>query len=116
MDGEDARQCAKNTQGPKNQENSIPHASIDANQESGPVLNIGIATILDVLGIEVQVPSLSTPQRFTWLLISRGHERFVNEIHRHNPEFVNYSSSLHTKEENFDNVSFESVKPSHGKP
>ena len=102
--------------GPRNQENSRLYASIDANQEIGPVLNIGLATIFDVLGIAVQVPSLRSPERFKYILISRGHEKFVNEIHRHDPEFVNYSSSLHTKEENFDNVSFESVKPSYGKP
>ena len=33
---------------------------IDAEQEIGPVLNIGIATVFDVPGIEVQVPSLSS--------------------------------------------------------
>ena len=109
MDGDDARQGAKNTR-PRNQEDSRPYASIDANQEIGPVLNIGIATVLDVPGIEVQVPSLSTPERSTWILISGGYERLVNEIHRHNPETVNYSSSLRTKEEHFDDVSFESVK------
>ena len=43
-----------------------------------------------------------------WILISRGHER-LNEIHRHNSDIVNYSSSLRTKEENF-NVCFESSK------
>ena len=83
----------------------------DANQESGPVLSVGVATVLDVPGIEVQVPSLSTPERSMWILISRGHERFVNEILRHNPEIVNHSSSLRTKEEDFINVSLESVKP-----
>ena len=45
------------------------------------------------------------------MLISRGHERFVNDIHRHNSDIVNYSSSLRTKEENFNNVCFESSKP-----
>ena len=44
-------------------------------------------------------------------LISRGHERFVNEINRHNSDTVNYSSSLRTKEENLNNVCFESSKP-----
>ena len=111
--GRRTSRCKEYT-GPRNQEDSRPYASIDANQEIGPGLNIGIATILDVLGIEVQVPSLSTPERSIWILISRGYERFVNEIHRHNPEPVNYSSSLRTKEENFDNVSFESVKPATG--
>ena len=85
-DGEEARRCAKNTQytAPRNREDSRPYASIDVNQEIGPVLNVGIATILDIPGIEVQVPSLSTPERSIWILIRRGHERFVNEIHRHN--------------------------------
>ena len=46
-----------------------------------------------------------------WILISRGHERFVNEIHRHNSDIVNYSSSLRTKEENLNNVCSESSKP-----
>ena len=101
--------CKENT-APRNWEDSRPYASIDANQEIGPVLNIGIATVIDVLGSEVQVPSLSTPGCSAWILISRGHERFVNEIHRHNSNIVNYSSSLRTKEANFDNVGFESSK------
>ena len=37
-----------------------PYESIDADQEIGPVLNIGLSTVIDVLDIEVQVPSLST--------------------------------------------------------
>ena len=73
---------------PRNQEESKPHASIDAETEIGPVLNIEIATIVDVPGIEVQVPS---PGYSAWILISRGHERFVNEIHRHNSHIVNYA-------------------------
>ena len=85
--------------------------SKSTNQEIGPVLNIWIATIVDVPGIEVQVPSLRTPGRSLWILTLRGHERFVNEIHRHNSEIVNHSSSLRTKEENFDIVGFESSKP-----
>ena len=46
----------------RNREDSRPYASIDAEQEIGPVLNIGIATVFDVPGIEVQVPSLSFPR------------------------------------------------------
>ena len=42
---------------PRNREDSKPYASIDAETETGPVLNIEIATIIDVPGIEVQVPS-----------------------------------------------------------
>ena len=59
----------------------------------------------------MQVPSLSSPGYSVWILISGGHERFVNEIHRHNSDIVNYSSSLHTKEENLNNVCSEFSKP-----
>ena len=86
---------------PRKREDSRPYASIDAEHEIGPVLNIGIATVIDVHGIEVQVPSLSYS---VWILISRGHERFVDEIHRHNSDIVNYSSSLRTKEDNLNDV------------
>ena len=68
----------------------IYSAQIDAEKEIGPVLNFETATIIDVLGINVQVPSLSSPGYSVWILISRGHERFVDEIHRHNSDIVNY--------------------------
>ena len=96
---------------PRNREDSKPYASNDANQEIGLVSNIEIATIIDVPGIEVQVPSLSSPRYSVWILISRGHERFVNEIHRHNSDIVNYSSSLRAMEDNLNDVCFESPKP-----
>ena len=70
----------------RNREDSKPYASTDAEKEQCPVRNIEIATIVDVPGIEVQVPSL--------VLKSRGHERYVHEIHRYNSDIVNYSSSL----------------------
>ena len=71
---------------------------IDAENEIGPALNIGIAPVIDVPDIEVQVPSLSSP---VWMSTSRGHERFANEIHR---------SSLRAKECKLDDVCLESSK------
>ena len=67
---------------PRNREDSRPCASVDAEKEIGPVSKIGIATVIDVPGIEVQVPSLSSSGYSVWILESRGHERFVTEIHR----------------------------------
>ena len=107
--GRSTSMCKEYT-APRNQEDSRSYASIDAKRENGPVLIIGIATFIDVPGIEVQVLSLSSTGSPAWIWKSRGHEGFVNEIHRHNSEIVNYSSSLCTKEENFDNVGFESSK------
>ena len=99
---------------PRNQKDSRPFALIDANQKIDPISNIEIALIVNVPGIEMQVPSLSDLWRSMWILTSRGKERFVNEIHRHKPGIVNDSSSLRTKEESLENVSFESVKPASG--
>ena len=95
----------------RNREDSKPHASIDAENEIGPVLNIEIATITEVPGIVVQVLSLGSLGYSVLILISRGHERFVNEIHRHNSDFVNYSSSLRAKEDNLNDVCLESSTP-----
>ena len=110
-DGESALRCAQNSQHPENREGSRPDAPVDAEKEIGPVLYIEIATIIDFVGIEVLVPSLSSPGYSVWILICRGHERFVNEIHRHNSDIMNYSSSLREKEDNLNDVCFESSKP-----
>ena len=94
----------------RKREDSKPFASIDAEKEIGPVLNMKIATIIDVPGIEVQVPSLCSPGYSVWILISRCHERLVSEIHRHISDIVNYSSSLRAKEDNLNVVCLESSK------
>ena len=73
----------------RSQRDSRQCASVDADQERGTFLNIGIATIVDVPGNEVQVPSLSDPWRSIWMLISRGEEKFVNEIRGHNSGLEN---------------------------
>ena len=67
-----------------------------------------IAAIVDVLGIQMQVPSLSSPGYSVWILIGRGHEIFVNEIHCLKSDIVKHSSSLHAKD-NY--VYLESSKP-----
>ena len=110
-DGENAHQCAKNIQRPETERIQSHTHQLMQKKKLVQSLNIEIATIMFVLGMEVQVPSLRTQDAPYGFLISRGHERFVNEIHRHNSNIVNYSSSLRTKEDNFDNVGFESSKP-----
>ena len=95
----------------RNREDSKPYTSTHAEKEIGPVLYIEIATIIDVRGIEVQVPSLSSPGYSVWILISRGHERFVNEIHRHNSDIVNHSSLLRAMEDKLNDVCLETSKP-----
>ena len=64
----------------------------------------------------MQVQSLSNSKYPTRILISRGHERFVNELHLHNATIVNHSSSKHRREEKSDQVNQDSDKPAFGKP
>ena len=94
----------------RNHMDSRPFASTDAYQHIGPVLNIGIAKILDVYRTEVQFSSLSDPRFPTWILTSRDHERFVNELHLHNNTIVNQSFSLQGSENNSDGVNQDSNK------
>ena len=108
-DGESALRCAKNLQRPETERIQSHTHRLMQKKEMGPVIKIEIATIFDVHGIEVQVPSLSSLGYSVWILISRGHERFEIEIHRHNSDIVNYSSTLRMKE-NVNNVCSESSK------
>ena len=100
---------------PRNDKDSRPYTSIDAHQKVGLVLNVGIAKVLDVHGIEVQVQSMSDPIFPTWIVTSRGHERLVNELHLHNTTIVNHSSLLLRREETSDQVNQDFNKPAFGK-
>ena len=60
-DGGKRTSMCKKFSAPRNQEDSKPYASFDANKQIDPVLNVEIASIIDVPNIEVQVPSLSSP-------------------------------------------------------
>ena len=62
LEGDGWRKCTSKCReytAPRNQKDSRQFESVDADQEIGPVLNIGTATIVDVPGLEV--PSLSDP-------------------------------------------------------
>ena len=52
----------------------------------GPVLEVHIVNILDGYGIEVAIPSISSPTYTSQVVISRETERFVNEFHDHKEE------------------------------
>ena len=71
---------------------------------------LGLLKLLMFLDWSIHVPSLSSPGYSVCILIRRGRERFVNEIHRNNSDIVNCSSSLRAKEENLNNMCSESSK------
>ena len=97
MDGKDARRCAKNTQ---DQEIMRIRDHAHRLMHTHRLVQSGMLELQQFHNVE----------RSIWILISRGHETFVNGIHRHNFNIVNYSSSLRRTEENLHNVGFEYFK------
>ena len=69
-DGESALRCAKNLQRPETERIQSHTHQLMQKKKFGPVLNIEIATVVDIPGIEVQVPSLSSPGYSVWILIN----------------------------------------------
>ena len=51
----------------------------------GPVLQVHIIQFLGTHGIEIQIPSTTTPNRTSWVVICRGKNRFVDELHLRDP-------------------------------
>ena len=97
-DGENPHQCAENVQRPETER--IQGHTHRLMQNKKLVLS-------EILGLLTEFPKILRMD----FVISRGHERFVNENHRHNSDIVNCSSSLRTKKENLNNVCSESSKP-----
>ena len=47
----------------------------------GPVIEVQIVKILDLYGLELAIPSLNDRERTSYVMLSRGKNRFVDEIH-----------------------------------
>ena len=55
--------------------------------EIGPVLEVNTFCHLDVHGIEIQIPSTSGDNTNVWVVISRGSNRYVDELRYKDPEY-----------------------------
>ena len=51
-----------------------------------------VTRLLDICGIQIQIPSLSQPECSSWVLICRGIEMFLYELHHHDH---NHKSRVH---------------------
>ena len=51
----------------------------------GPVIQVHIIHFLGTHGIEIQIPSTTTPNRNSWVVICRGKNRYVDELHLRDP-------------------------------
>ena len=101
---------------PREHPDSLCFATINANTKIGPILNIRISQVFCIYGLEVQIPSLSRPRYSSWILICRGLERFVDELHLHDRHINTPSSSLLRQRNDSEHVVMASEQPSSGKP
>ena len=69
-------------------------ATIKAKTTFGPVLNVHVSKLCGVHSFEVQIESLSSQGHTSWMLICRGLERFVEELHTYDNKVYTPSTSL----------------------
>ena len=53
----------------------------------GPVLQVRTTCYLDIYGIELQFPSTSGDDSKSWVVISRGANRYVEELRYNDPDY-----------------------------
>ena len=75
---------------PHDDQDSEPFGWIRGQTKIGPVLHVRVTCCRDQYGIEIQVPSMSRKRSCSWIVISRGPNRYVDE-------------SWHDKEEHEEN-------------
>ena len=78
----------------------------------GPVTEVQIVNILDSYGLEIAIPSPDNSKRTSYILISRGNSRFVDELHIPNPNSdtaLNYS--LNIRRQKIANIAWRSRRP-----
>ena len=86
--GDRTRACRERTH-PRANSNSRIFAAIPERTVIGPVRQVHIVKFLGTHGIEIQIPSTTTKERNSWVVLYRGKNRFVDALpHRdpgHNP-------------------------------
>ena len=60
---------------------SRAHAEIPGETIIGPVIEVHVMQVFGTHGLAIETPSPNSPKRTSWVLISRGNSRFVDELH-----------------------------------
>ena len=71
---------------PRPDSDSRKYAAIPRQTIIGPVIQVHIFQFLGTHGIQIQIPSTTTSDRNSWVVIYRGKNRFVDELHLRDPE------------------------------
>ena len=72
---------------PREDQDSEIIAWICGHTKIGPVLQVQTACRLDQYGIEIQIPSTSGDGSTSWITISRGSNRHVEELQDNDPDY-----------------------------
>ena len=73
---------------PACREHTLPHANSDSRifaaisgqTKNGPVLRVHIIQYLDINGLKIQVPTTTTKERTSWVVICRGKKPLHGEV------------------------------------
>ena len=70
------------------------HETIPGQNTIEPVLQVHVTRYLDISGIEMQIPSITTKDRKSWVLLSRRKNRYLEELRLNDPDHNPGSSEL----------------------
>ena len=79
---------------PRAHKNSRFFATIPGQTIIGPALQVHIIRDLDISGIKIQIPSTTPKDRTSWVMMCRGKNRYVEELHLNDPDHNPTSSEL----------------------
>ena len=79
---------------PREDQNSRVYPTVPGQTTIGPVLRVHIIRYLDIGGIEIQIPSTTTKDWTSWVVICRGKNRYMEVLHLYDPNHNPTSSEL----------------------
>ena len=79
---------------PRANSDSRIYATIPGQTFIGLVLQVHVIHYLGINGIEFQIPSTTTQERTSWVVICRGKNRYVENLHLNDPDHNPTSSDL----------------------
>ena len=79
---------------PRENSDSRIYATIPGQTIIGPVLQVHSIQYIGINGIDIQIPSTTTKERNSWVVICRGTNRYEDEWHLNDPDHSPTSSEL----------------------
>ena len=77
----------------RNDHRSEPKGAIRGNTKFGPVLEVKVTKDFDLSGIEIKIDSLQKDGTQSWIVISRGVNKYATELLEENRRPINYEGA-----------------------